>query len=155
MHFLNEYLWILTDISLKCVPKGPINNIPALVQIMTWHWPGNKPLCEPMMVSLLTHICVTRPQWVNGLPPALCQTITWASAAVSSIGTAICFRLHCQYNEWWFVIFWYCLCIKYIYGLVQDCSNSIANALELLQSCSKPWNYIMSFQACWLLSKLA
>ena len=27
----------------------------------------DKPLSEPMMVSLLTHICVTRPQWVNGL----------------------------------------------------------------------------------------
>ena len=27
--------------------------------------PGDKPLSEPMMVSLLTHICVTRPQWVN------------------------------------------------------------------------------------------
>ena len=26
-------------------------------------------------------------------------------------------------------------------GLVQDCSNSIANALELLQSCRKPWIY--------------
>ena len=25
-----------------------------------------------------------------------------------------------------------------IYGLEQDCSNSIANALELLQSCTKP-----------------
>ena len=25
-----------------------------------------------------------------------------------------------------------------IYGLVQDCSNSIANALELLQSYTKP-----------------
>ena len=24
------------------------------------------------------------------------------------------------------------------YGLVQDCSNSIANALELLQSCTEP-----------------
>ena len=24
------------------------------------------PLSEPMLVSLLTHICVTRPQWVNG-----------------------------------------------------------------------------------------
>ena len=24
-------------------------------------------------------------------------------------------------------------------GLVQDCSNSIANALELLQSCTEPW----------------
>ena len=26
-------------------------------------------------------------------------------------------------------------------GLVQDCSNSIANALELLQSCTKPLTY--------------
>ena len=26
----------------------------------------------------------------------------------------------------------------YIDGLVQDCSNSIANALELLQSCTNP-----------------
>ena len=33
--------------SLKCVPKGPINNIPALVQIMAWHRPGNKPLSWP------------------------------------------------------------------------------------------------------------
>ena len=30
---------------------------------------------------------------------------------------------------------------EYIYGLVQDCSNSIANALELLQSCTKPSIY--------------
>ena len=27
--------------------------------------PGDKPLSGPMMLSLLTHICVTRPQWVN------------------------------------------------------------------------------------------
>ena len=53
--------------SLKFVPKCPINNIPALVQIMDWCRPGDKPLSEPMMVSLLTHICVTRPQWVNGV----------------------------------------------------------------------------------------
>ena len=45
--------------------KGPINNIPALVQIMAWCRPGDKPLSEQMMVSLLMHICVTRPQWVN------------------------------------------------------------------------------------------
>ena len=51
--------------SLKFVPKGPINNIPALVQKMAWRRPGNKPLSEPMMVNLLMHICVTRPQWVN------------------------------------------------------------------------------------------
>ena len=31
-------------------PEGPINNIAALVQIMTWHRLGDKPLYEPMMV---------------------------------------------------------------------------------------------------------
>ena len=63
--FFNENVWIPIKISLKFVPKGPINNIPALVQIMAWHRPGDKPLSEPTMVSLLTHICVTRPQWVK------------------------------------------------------------------------------------------
>ena len=62
--FLNENEWNLTKISLKCVPNGPINN-PALVQIMAWCRPGDKPLSETMMVSVPTHICVTRPQWVR------------------------------------------------------------------------------------------
>ena len=44
---------------------GPINDIQALVQIMAWCRPGDKPLSEPMMVSL-THIYVYRPQRVNG-----------------------------------------------------------------------------------------
>ena len=65
--FENENEWISPRISLKFVPEVRINNIPALVQIMAWRRPGDKPLSEPIMVSLLTHICVTRPQWVNGL----------------------------------------------------------------------------------------
>ena len=32
---------------------------------MAWRRPGDKPLSDPMLVSVLTHICVTRPQWVN------------------------------------------------------------------------------------------
>ena len=63
--FQIENIWISFKISLKFVPKGPINNIPALVQLMAWRLPGDKPLSELMMASLLTHICVTRPQWVN------------------------------------------------------------------------------------------
>ena len=63
--FLNENIKISIKISLKFVPKGPINNIPSLVQIMAWRRPGDKPSSEPMMVCLLTHICVTRPQWVK------------------------------------------------------------------------------------------
>ena len=65
--FLNKNVWIPIEISLKFVPKGPINTIPALFQIMAWHRPGDKPLSEPMMVKLKTHICVTRSQWVNTL----------------------------------------------------------------------------------------
>ena len=51
IHF-HDWKYINFDfkISLKFVYKGPINNIP---------------LSGPMIVSLLTHICVTRPQWVN------------------------------------------------------------------------------------------
>ena len=48
--FLNENLWISIKISLKFVPKGWINNIPALVQIMAWRQLGVKPLSEAMMV---------------------------------------------------------------------------------------------------------
>ena len=62
---LNENGWIQNNISLKFVPNGPINNIPALVQVMAWRRPGDKPLSEPVMVRLPTHICVTRPQWVK------------------------------------------------------------------------------------------
>ena len=63
--FLNENVRISMKISLNFVPKGRNNNIPALVQIMAWRRPGDKPLSDAMMISLLTHICVTRPQWVN------------------------------------------------------------------------------------------
>ena len=58
---LSCFLWFQPKpVSLKFVPKFPITNIPALVQIMAWRRPGDKPLSEPMMFSLLTHVCVTR-----------------------------------------------------------------------------------------------
>ena len=40
---------ISLKISLKFVPEFRINTIPTLVQIITWHRPGDKPLSEPMM----------------------------------------------------------------------------------------------------------
>ena len=60
--FLNENFRIPIKNSLNFVPKGPINNIPALAQIMAWRRSGDKPLSEPMVVELPTHICITRPQ---------------------------------------------------------------------------------------------
>ena len=77
--FLNGCVWIPIKIPLKFVPKGPINKIPALVQVIAWHRPGDKPLSGQMMVSLPTHICVTRPQWVNDEMPSWMLYNYWSS----------------------------------------------------------------------------
>ena len=60
--YLNENVRVTNKISLKFIPQGLINTVPALVYIMAWRQPGTKPLSEPMMVSLLTHVCLTLPQ---------------------------------------------------------------------------------------------
>ena len=63
--FVNENFCILIEVSRKFVPKGPIDNIPALVKIMAWHLICDKPLSEPVLPDSLTHICGTRGRWVN------------------------------------------------------------------------------------------
>ena len=62
--FVNENVRISIKFSLKFVPKVPINNFPALVQILAWRCPGDKPLSEPMMVntSILSQIC-----WIDNI----------------------------------------------------------------------------------------
>ena len=47
--FLNENDRIRIQISLKFVSRSPIDNKPALVQIMAWRRTGDKPLPEPML----------------------------------------------------------------------------------------------------------
>ena len=74
--FLTENFIVVIKISLKFVLKGPINNIPALVQIMACRRPGNKPLSEPMMIRLSMYICVIRPQWVKLLMQCI-PSMTW------------------------------------------------------------------------------
>ena len=39
----NESVWISITISLKFVPKGPIDCKSALVQVMDWRRKGEKP----------------------------------------------------------------------------------------------------------------
>ena len=67
--FSNENVRISIKISLKFIPKSPVNNIPALVQIRASRQTGDRPLSKPMMVRLPMHICITWPQWVNTLMP--------------------------------------------------------------------------------------
>ena len=94
--FLNSDVWVSLKISLKFVPKFPINNNPALVQIKAWRRPGDKPLSEPMMVSLMAHICVTRPQWVKKYNNEYVLLSTWRSR--NAIGYKICWHANYHYN---------------------------------------------------------
>ena len=60
--FLNENIWISIKISLKYLPILPI------LQHWFRKWLGADQATshyEPMMDSLLTHICITRPQWIK------------------------------------------------------------------------------------------
>ena len=80
--FLNENVWILIKISLKCIPDVWIINIPSLVQIMAWRRSGDKPLSEPVMVRLMTNICATLPQWVNSVNAKLSYSIFMRSTTL-------------------------------------------------------------------------
>ena len=48
--FCSAFSWMKMFELLKFVPKCQINKTPALVQIMAWRHPGDKPLSEPMTV---------------------------------------------------------------------------------------------------------
>ena len=50
----NESVWITITISLKFVPKGPIDYKSALVQVMAWHRTGEKPLPESIHRRIYT-----------------------------------------------------------------------------------------------------
>ena len=74
--FLNGDMIFFINITPKFVPKGEINNISFLFQMMAWRWPGKKPLSEPMMISLQMHICAIQPQCGNFFMKVL---VTWIS----------------------------------------------------------------------------
>ena len=77
--YSNAFSWMkMNELRLrfhwKLFPRVKIKNIPSMVHIMAWRQPGDKPLSEAMMISLLTHISVTGPQWVNNLA-SICLSI--------------------------------------------------------------------------------
>ena len=52
--FMNEQFYISIRIALKFVHKGPIDNTPALAQLMAWRRIGDKALSEPLLSFMLT-----------------------------------------------------------------------------------------------------
>ena len=83
----------LDDI-LKCIYKFRFHwRLFPRVQLTIfqhWHWPGDKPLSETMMVSSQTHMCVTRPEWVNS---SRHNDDIWCNDVVTDIAFIIAFTV--------------------------------------------------------------
>ena len=58
--FVNGNVLISIKISLKFIPKGPINNIPALLQIMARHRTVDKSLSE-LVIAYIADACMHHP----------------------------------------------------------------------------------------------
>ena len=87
----------------------------TLVQVMAWCRQATSHYLSQCWPRSQSPYGFTRPQWVkNNYKTRIC-----------------CCELHKKQNIWW-------LNAKHIHGSAQTCSSSIANALELLQSCATP-----------------
>ena len=146
--FLNENVRISIKISMKFVPKGPLDNIPSLVQIMAWRRPGDKPLSGAMMVNLPTHICVTRPQWVNRQEQIYHVTMTSRRGQYWPIGDRIC---HCRFmtlamhvnhisSLLYLFFFWV--------GALLNCNYALRPEMWSFTKNSHPW-FILVFELSW------
>ena len=76
---------------------------------MAWRRSGDKPLSEPVVISLSTHICVTRPQWVK--PIRFISSCTVKDTVVFSSILDITCRYHVKHSlhpvapcvwRWWY-----------------------------------------------------
>ena len=85
MLFSSGNVWILPNISRKIVGRIRISNIQALLQIIACRLPGDKPLSEPMGITLVTYICVVRPQWVNTYVIAFWFVPRWRCAITKTM----------------------------------------------------------------------
>ena len=104
--FLYENWCALIQISLKFVPKGPINNIPlpAMVEIMAWCQTGDKPLSELTMVEFTdAYICTSL--GLNELY-MLSSNNEDIFCATAGIFCSLCWHHSCRYDiknlsGWW------------------------------------------------------
>ena len=133
--YLKENEWILIGISLKLVPWGLVDNILslALVWIDSYAY-------RPQWVKLDLILMMKSTNCILSFQTALHWAAKHGNLDVIKL---LCGNGNIQINAQSVSS---CLGDGEINGLVQDCSNSIADALESLQSCTKPLKYGWT---CW------
>ena len=65
---LNENDKIPIEISFKFVPRSPIDDKAALVQVMAWRQTGDKPFPEPMLTQFTDAYIQQWGRWVDDIP---------------------------------------------------------------------------------------
>ena len=65
--FMNGRFCIFIQITLKFVPKGQIDNRPALVQVMAWRRTGDKPLPGSMVTQFINAYMLHQGEMSSGL----------------------------------------------------------------------------------------
>ena len=149
--FLEWKCLVSIKISLKFIPKGPTDNMAALVQIMAWCLTGDKPLSEQIYGDLFYwRIYASRGLnvFLHGtrtIADKLCQYhASWYPASPSidrqdinvdmwQICNVLLFSRKVNFNK------------LYIDGLVQERRNSIANAPEVRLLCINLSIYMYCF----------
>ena len=127
MHFHEWKVWISINISLKFVPKAPVNNSPALVQIMAWHRPVygciyqrsrlRRPISKIRMILLMdAKISIVTKIIMFAVRPMCTQD---AIFKMSSVSPDIC-TTQLQWCNWWrlstYVLFFVFSCTQYLHG---------------------------------------
>ena len=166
--FFNGNVWISIKISLKFVPKGPINNIPALVQIMAWRRPGNKPLSEPIMVSLLMHnaslglnelilhiffsVHIHKPSngsWCMGIKGEMsgtvCVTFTWDMYIYIWVVYSLCFFC-CLFIT---VTWWNVWCFEWASGNHEEVQACLVTLWLFIISCYSLYKTTLGLLCSW------
>ena len=119
--FSNENVRISIQFALRFVPKCPIDNKSALVQVKAWRLFGAKPLPDKCWPSSTTDICgigwdeLTRPSLIQLLAYGLFLTKRFQSMASLHIskgifihGSSECWRLQWRWSSrcYWLTVRW-------------------------------------------------
>ena len=146
--FLTQFLWHEMNV-LVVLPQSGGSEFDPAGSTKIYHF-----LCGFIWVSLCWSIKIKPPNIYiyisptitasgNGVSPVCCQATTWINVNLLSVGSLGTYlgnlNQHIKISQFKNVN---------IDGLVQDCSNSIANALELLQSCTKPSACGLLYSTC-------
>ena len=136
--FWIKFLNTSYGIALSWIPHNTFDDESTLVKVMAW-------CCQPTSQYLsqcwrrsISPYDIIRPQWVNGVD---CELMIWYLAVIFFL--SIMWTWYNMVTILPNTLKWhpYLALVGQIDSSVQDCSNSIANALELLQSCIKPLRY--------------